>query len=55
MQFNKNKFELLRYGKNRDIKDSTSYVGPDSRNIEQTQRVRDLGVKMVTLSVSLNI
>jgi len=34
MQFNENKFELLRYGKNRDIKDSTSYFGPNSRKIE---------------------
>ena len=46
MQFNENKFELLRYGKNRDIKDSTSYFGPNSRKIEQTQCVKDLGIKM---------
>ena len=27
MQFNENKFELLRYGKNQDMKISTSYLG----------------------------
>ena len=37
MQFNENKFELLRYGKNQDIKDSASYFGPNSRKIEQIQ------------------
>ena len=46
MQFNENKFELLQYGKNLDIKDSTSYFGPNSRKIERTQCVKDLGVKM---------
>ena len=46
MQFNENQFELLRYGKNQDIKDSTSYFGPNSRKIEQTQCVKDLGIKM---------
>ena len=46
MQFNENKFELLRYGKNQDIKESTSYFGPNSRIIEQTQCVKDLGIKM---------
>ena len=46
MQFNENKFELLWYGKNQDIKDSTSYFGPNSRKIEQTQCVKDLGIKM---------
>jgi len=32
MQFNENQFELLRYGKNQDIKDSTSYFGPKQQN-----------------------
>ena len=36
IQFNENKFELLRYGKNQDIKDSTSYFGPNSRIFEQS-------------------
>ena len=30
MQFNESKFELLRHGKNQDIKDSTSSFGPKS-------------------------
>jgi len=46
MQFNENKFELLRYGNNQDIKDSTSYLGPNNRIIEQTQCVEDLAIKM---------
>jgi hypothetical protein len=46
MQFNENKFELLRYGKNQHIKDSTSYYGPNGRTIERTECVKDLGVKM---------
>jgi len=35
MQFNENKFELLRYGKNQDIKDSTSYFAPNSGKINK--------------------
>ena len=46
MLFNENKFELLGYGKNQDIKDSTSYFGPNTRKIEQTQFVKDFSVKM---------
>ena len=58
MQFNENKFQLpvLRYGKNQDMKDSASYFGPNSRKIEQTQYVKDLGVKMSdTLSFTEHI
>ena len=56
MQFNENKFELLWYGKIEDIKDSTSNFGPNSRKIEQTQCVKDLGIKMSdTLSFSDHI
>ena len=46
MQFNENKFQLLRYGTNQDIKDSTSLFEPNSKHIEQTQCVKDLGIKM---------
>jgi len=46
IQFNENKFELLRYGKDQDIKDPTSYIGTNSITIKQTQCDKDLGVKM---------
>ena len=50
MQFNSNKFELLRYGINQHIKESTSYYSPTETTIEQTQCVKDLGIQMsVTL------
>ena len=56
MQFNSNKFELLRYGKNQHIKESTSYYSPNETTIEQTQCVKDLGIQMnVTLSFTDHI
>jgi len=41
-----NKFELLCFGKNRDLKKATLYVSPESELIEEKQTVRDLGVKL---------
>ena len=56
MQFNENKFQLLRYGTNQDIKDSTSLFEPNSKHIEQTQCVKDLCIKMSdTLSFTEHI
>ena len=56
MQFNSNKFELFRYGKNQHIKESTSYYSPNETTIEQTQCVKDLGIQMsVTLSFTDHI
>ena len=46
MKFNSLKFELLRFGKNRDLKKATSYVSPESELIEEKQSVRDLGVEL---------
>jgi len=46
MQFNEKKFELIRYGSNQHIKDTTSYVGPNKTKIEEKLCVKDLGVKM---------
>ena len=46
MKFNSLKFELLRYGKNTELKDSTRYVTPEWKLIEDTETVRDLGVTM---------
>jgi len=44
MLFNEKKFELLRYGKNQDIKDTTNYTGPLKNQIGEKQCVRDLGI-----------
>ena len=55
MQFNSNKFELLRYGKNQHINESTSHYSPNETTIEQTN-VKDLGLKLsVTLSFTDHI
>ena len=44
MLFNKNKFELLRYGTNTEIKHSTFYLSADEEIIEEKENLRDLGV-----------
>ena len=44
MLFNKNKFELLRYGTNTEIKHSTFYLSADVEIIEEKENLRDLGV-----------
>ena len=46
MSFNNNKFELIRYGLNTLLKDSTHYFGPDGSEIESKPHVKDLGVMM---------
>ena len=46
MQFNSNKFELLRYGKNDDLKLDTIYFSDDNDIIEEKEVLRDLGVQM---------
>ena len=46
MKFNDSKFELIRYGTNQDLKDSTYYVRPDGEKITEKTHVRDLGVTM---------
>ena len=46
MQFNSLKFEVLRYGRNSELKDSTSYVSPEWEVIEEKSSLRDLGVTM---------
>ena len=45
MKFNAKKFELIRYGKNEELKDNTVYFGPDMKDvIERKENTRDLGV-----------
>ena len=47
MQFNGNKFELLRYGRDEDLKFSTNYLTPGAEEIIDTKEcLRDLGVMM---------
>ena len=47
MLFNGNKFEVLRYGTNRTIKESTSYFTPNYEEIiEEKDSLRDLGIIM---------
>jgi hypothetical protein len=44
MKFNGKKFELLRFGKNHNIKDDTSYFTPGMEDIiEEKEVLRDLG------------
>jgi hypothetical protein len=46
MAFNDPKFDLMRYGTNQELKDSTFYTRPDGEKIEEKCHVRDLGVTM---------
>ena len=44
MLFNNTKFELLRYGQNEEIKNSTFYITANDEIIEEKDQLRDLGV-----------
>lgn len=46
MQFNTEKFECLRYGKNSELKSASHYLSQNGEKIEDTPTVRDLGVLM---------
>ena len=46
MKFNVNKFELLPYGKEQEIKSATTYKSYDDSNIDDKEQVRDLGIMM---------
>ena len=46
MKFNANKFELLQYGKEQEIKTTTIYKSYDDSNIDSKEQVRDLGIMM---------
>ena len=46
MKFNSDKFELLRYGKNQELKDNTIYFSADDNLIEEKEVLRDLGIMM---------
>ena len=44
MKFNANMFELLRYGKEQEIKSATTYKSYDDLNNDDKEQVRDLGI-----------
>ena len=46
MKFNSKKFEILRYGHNKTLKENSDYLTPDNQKIEQKTNLRDLGIKM---------
>ena len=46
MKFYANKFGLLRYGKEQEIKSATAYKSYDDSNIDHKEQVRDLGIMM---------
>ena len=47
MEFNKKKFQVLRYGANEDLKNETSYFsGNFEEIIERYETIRDLGVEL---------
>ena len=46
MKFNTNKFELLQYGKEQEIKSATTYKSYGDSHIDDKEQVRDLGIMM---------
>ena len=46
IKFNANKFELLRYGKEQEIKSATTYKSYNDSNIDDKEQVRDRGIMM---------
>ena len=56
MKFNANKFELLQYGKEQEIKSATTYKSYHDSNIDDKEQVRDLGIIMIyTATLTLHI
>ena len=46
MKFNENKIEILWYGKQQEIKSTTTYKSFDDWNIDDKEQVIDLGIMM---------
>ena len=56
MKFNANKFDILQYGKEHEIKFATTYKSYDDSNIVNKEQVRDLGIMMInTATFTLHI
>ena len=47
MKFNANKFELVPYGKEQEIKFATTYKSYDNSNIDDKRQARDRGIMMI--------
>ena len=52
MKFKANKYELLRYGKEQEIKSATTYKSYDDSNIDDKEQVRDLGIMISNTATS---
>ena len=51
MKLNVFKFELLRYGKEQEIKSAATYkISYDDSNIDDKEQVRDLGIMMSNIA-----
>ena len=50
MKINANKFELLRYIKEQEIKFETTYKSYDDSNIADKEQVRDISIKMSNIA-----
>ena len=44
MEFNDDKFELIKYGQHEHLKNITYYTGPEKKEIKRVEHVKDLGV-----------
>ena len=56
MMFNSDKFEWIRYSLDPDSAPVFQYLSPDLSNIEQSDNLRDLGVRLSSdLSLNLHI
>ena len=52
IKFNTNKFKLLRYGTEDEIKSATTYKLHEDSNIYDKEQVRDLGIMMSNTATS---
>ena len=55
MKFNTNKFELLRYSKEQEIKSATTYKSYNDSNIDDKEQVTDQGIMMSSTATFLFI
>ena len=46
MKLNDDKFEALRYGQNKELKETTTYTTPSGKPIQVKSELKDLGVIM---------
>ena len=46
MQFNEGKFELLKYGRNQELKSDSKYTSASGQPILEKTNVKDLGITM---------